>query len=118
MGKDLPLPLRNALLAFFITVLIIITVFYAINYLDRKRLSELDIIQNQLATDTLSIETQFSLLETAPCEDQTSGTELAKEVSNLGDRLAQAESRLGSTNAQVVELKRILALTDTRLPPH
>ncbi|MGE5540717.1 MAG: hypothetical protein ACM3TU_00305 [Bacillota bacterium] len=110
----MPLPLRNALIAFVITAAIIATVVYAINYLDRQRLAELTAIQGQLATDTLSLETQFSLLENAPCEDQQHGTELSREVSELGDRLAAAEERLGSKNAQVIELKKQYTLLEIR----
>lgn len=114
MFTHLPLPLRNALIALGITILIIGTVVYAVSYLNRQRLAELNGIQDRLATDTLSLETQFSLLETAPCEDQTEGTELSKEVSELGDRLAQAESRLGNKNAQVIELKKQYSLLQIR----
>jgi hypothetical protein len=110
----MPLPLRNALIAFVITVAIIATVVYAINYLDRQRLAELTAIQNQLATDTLSLETQFSLLEHAPCEDLAVGNELSNEVSALGDRLAGAEERLGSENAQVTNLKKQYTLLQIR----
>jgi hypothetical protein len=110
----MPLPLRNALIAFGITIAIIATVIYAINYLDRQRLAELTAIQTQLATDTLSIETQFSLLENAPCEDLTAGTELSQEVSALGDRLAGAEARLGSKNTQVIDLKKQYTLLQIR----
>lgn len=110
----MPLPLRNALIAFGITIIIIGTVIYAINYLDRQRLAELTAIQTQLATDTLSIETQFSLLENAPCEDLTGGTELSQEVSALGDRLAGAEERLGSKNTQVIDLKKQYTLLQIR----
>jgi hypothetical protein len=110
----MPLPLRNAIIAFGITVIIIATVVYAINYLDRQRLAELTAIQNQLATDTLSLETQFSLLENAPCEDLTAGNELSQEVSTLGDRLAAAESRLGNKNTQVIDLKKQYTLLQIR----
>jgi hypothetical protein len=70
----MPLPLRNALIAFGHHRRHHRTVVYAINYLDRQRLAELTGIQNQLATDTLSLETQFSLLENAPCEDLAAAT--------------------------------------------
>lgn len=110
----MPLPLRNALFALGITVLIIGTIIYAINYLDRQRLAELDAIQNQLAVDTLSLETQFSLLEEAPCEDLATGTELSQEVGNLGDRLARSEERLGNTNAEVLQLKKQYTLLQIR----
>jgi hypothetical protein len=106
--------MRNALLAFVITVAIIATVVYAINYLDRQRLAELTAIQNQLATDTLSLETQFSLLAQAPCENLDAGNELSREVSELGDRLSVAEARLGSDNKQVTDLKKQYTLLQIR----
>lgn len=105
---------RNALLALAITVAIIGTIVFAINRLDQERIAELDALQSQLATDTLSIETQFSLLENAPCEDLASGTVLTQEVSSLGDRLGQAESRLGSSNAEVIRLKKQYTLLQIR----
>ncbi len=114
MFNSLPLALRNAIIAFAITVVIILTVVYAINYLDRQRLAELTAIQNQLATDTLSLETQFSLLENAPCEDLSADNELSQEVSTLGDRLATAEDRLGKTNQQVLDLKKQYTLLEIR----
>lgn len=114
MFNNLPFALKNALLALGITAIIIGTVVYAINYLDHQRLTELNGIQDRLATDTLSLETQFSLLETAPCEDQASGTQLSKEVSDLGARLSQAEDRLGTKNAQVLELKKQYSLLQIR----
>lgn len=110
----MPLALRNALVAFGITVVIIGSVVYATSYLDRQRLAELTAIQNQLATDTLSLETQFSLLENAPCEDIVAGNELSQEVSALGDRLAGAEERLGNTNKQVIDLKKQYTLLQIR----
>lgn len=114
MFEHMPLPLRNAFIALAITALIIGTVIYAINYLDRQRLAQLTTIENQLAIDTLSVDTQFSLLENAPCEDIASGNELSTEVSSLGDQLAGAETRLGNNNAQVLELKKQYTLLQIR----
>ena len=110
----MPLALRNAILALAITLAIIGTVIYAINYLDQQRIAELNGIQNQLATDTLSVETQFALLEEAPCEDVAAGTALSREVSDLGDRLGTAESRLGSKDEQVIQLKKQYTLLQIR----
>lgn len=105
---------RNALLALVITVAIVGTIVAAINQLDRQRIAELDAIQAQLATDTLSIETQFALIEDAPCEDLTVGTDLTREVSLLGDRLGATEARLGSDNAEVIRLKKQYTLLQIR----
>lgn len=110
----MPLAARNALFALLITVAIIGTIIYTINRLDSERIRELDALQSQLATDTLSLETQFSLLEEAPCEVLSVGTELTQEISSLGDRLGAAESRLGSTNAEVLRLKKQYTLLQIR----
>lgn len=110
----MPLATRNAILALAITVAIIGTIVAAINQLDRQRIAELDAIQTQLATDTLSIETQFALLEEAPCEDLSVGSELTQEVSSLGDRLGATEARLGSDNPEVVRLKKQYTLLQIR----
>ncbi len=110
----MPLALRNSILALVITLAIIGTIIYAINYLDRQRLAELTAIENQLATDTLSLETQFSLLENAPCEDLTVGNELSQEVSSLGDRLGATEDKLGKTNDEVIQLKKQYTLLQIR----
>lgn len=108
------LALRNALIALVITLLIIGTVFYAISYLDRQRVAELSALQAQLATDTLSVETQLALLESVPCGDISESDTLSQEVSSLGDQLASAESRLGATNAQVIQLKEQYTLLEIR----
>lgn len=108
------LPARNAIYAFFITLAIIGTVIYAINYLDQKRIEEIRAIEAQLSTDTLSLETQFSLLEEASCEDLAEGSILSAEVGSLGDRLAFAEQRLGSDNAEVLRLKKQYTLFQIR----
>ena len=105
---------RNALLALLITVAIIGTVLYAVNFLNQQRVAELRAIEDQLTTDTLSIETQFALLEEAPCEDIAAGTTLSQEVGGVGDRLAYAEERLGNTDPEVLRLKDRYTLLQIR----
>lgn len=105
---------RNALLALVITVAIAGTIVFSIDQLDKQRIKELDSLQAQLATDTLSIETQFALLEDSPCEDLSIGTDLTQEVSRLGDRLGATEARLGSDNAEVIRLKKQYTLLQIR----
>lgn len=105
---------RNALIALAITVAIIGTVLFAVNYLNQQRVAELRAIEDQLATDTLSIETQFALLEAAPCEDIASGTILSQEVGGIGDRLSYAEERLGTTDPEVLRLKERYTLLQIR----
>ena len=87
---------RNILIALGMTILIVATVIYAVGYLDRLRLAEIETIQNTISTETFSLETQFSLLEAAPCDQSADGIGLTRELSDLGDRLSYAEEQLGS----------------------
>ncbi len=107
------LPARNALIALGITIILVATIVSAVNYLNNARLRELAAIENQLATDALSLETQFSLLETAPCESAASST-LISELSDLGARLAYTEDQLGSDNEEVIRLKKQYSLLEIR----
>ncbi|MBI3572298.1 hypothetical protein HY091_02070 [Candidatus Kaiserbacteria bacterium] len=105
---------RNALIALVITIAIIGTVLYAVNYLNRQRIAELSAIENQISIDTLSLDTQFSLLETAPCGSVSENTELSGELGDLGDRLSYAEGQLGSENTRVIALKKQYSLLEIR----
>ncbi len=104
---------RNSLIALGITVVLVGTVAYAISYLNQQRVAELSAIEDQLSIDTLSLDTQFSLLETAPC-DTASSTDLTGELTDLGNRLAYAEGQLGSDNAEVIRLKEQYSLLEIR----
>ena len=110
----MPLPFRNALIALVITVAIVGTVAYAITYLNRARIAELSTIEDQLSIDTLSLDTQFSLLEAAPCESTASSTPLTGELADFGSRLSYAENQLGSDNEQVIRLKERYSLLEIR----
>ncbi|MFI5260416.1 MAG: hypothetical protein ACHQU0_01305 [Candidatus Paceibacteria bacterium] len=105
---------RNVFIALFITVVLAGTVAYAINYLNNARVAELSTIENQLSIDTLSLDTQFSLLETAPCDSVASSTTLVSSLADLGNRLSYAEDQLGTDNPQVLRLKQQYSLLEIR----
>lgn len=107
-------PLRNALIALGITTLLTGTVVYAVNYLNNARLAELSAIEEQLAIDTLSLETEFSLLAAAPCDTAASSTAFSTALADLGTRLSYTESQLGSDNEQVIRLKKRYTLLEIR----
>jgi len=105
---------RNALIALGITIALTGTVAYAINYLNQARVTELSAIEDQLALDTLSLDTQFSLLEAAPCESAASSTTLTDKLADLGNRLSYTEDQFGSDNPQVIRLKEQYSLLEIR----
>lgn len=110
----MPLVARNALIAFLITIALMGTVAYAVGYLNRARIAEFSTIEDQLSIDTLSIETQFSLLQKAPCDSATSSTALMSGLADLSDRLSYAENQLGSDDPQVIRLKKKYSLLEIR----
>ncbi|HEY4488955.1 MAG TPA: hypothetical protein VJA87_00515 [Candidatus Paceibacterota bacterium] len=108
------LPAKNAILALVLSLAIVGSVVYAINYLDRKRVAQLNDLQTRLATDTLSIETQFALLEETSCENLSESNTLSQEMTNLGERLSFAENQLGTDNEQVIQLRKQYTLIQIR----
>ena len=110
----MPLVARNALIALFITIALAGTVAYAVTYLNNARILELSAIEEQLSIDSLSLETQFSLLESAPCDSAASSATLTDELADFGSRLSYAEGELGNDNAQVMRLKERYSLLEIR----
>lgn len=108
------LALRNSIIALGITIALIGTIVYAISYLNNARIAELTAIEEQLTIDALSLETQFLLLEAAPCDSAASSTTLTNELADLGNRLAYTESQLGTDNPQVIHLKKKYSLLEIR----
>lgn len=105
---------RNALIALGITIVLAGTIAYAISYLNRARITELSAIKDRLSIDILSIDTQFSLLEEAPCDSAATSTTLTSELGDLGNRLSYAEDQLGNDNSQVIRLKEQYSLLEIR----
>ena len=105
---------RNAFIALGITIALMATVAYAVNYLNRTRIAELSTIEDQLSIDTLSLDTQFTLLEGAPCDSVASSTTLTDKLAAMGNRLSFAESQLGSDTPQVIRLKQQYSLLEIR----
>lgn len=106
--------LRNSLIALFITIVLAGTLAYAVNYLNRARISELSTIEDQLSISMLSLDTQFSLLEAAPCDSAASSTTLTSTLADMGTRLDYTETQLGADNPQVVRLKQQYSLLEIR----
>ncbi|MEK7144670.1 MAG: hypothetical protein AAB794_02350 [Patescibacteria group bacterium] len=108
------LVVRNALIALGITIALMVTIAFTVNYLNNARIAELSTIEDQLSIDTLSLDTQFSLLETAPCDSIASSTTLISSLADLGSRLSYTENQLGTDNAQVIRLKQQYSLLEIR----
>lgn len=108
-----PINWKQYVLSFTITAVIFITAILMSNYFAQKRVDEIRGIQDKIAIDTLSSETQFSLLEESSCKDIGTGT-LSTELGTLEDKLAYTEKERGVDDVEVQTLKRYYFLLEIK----
>lgn len=97
---------KRYILAFAITATIFGTALYISERLNTSRLENIRAIQENIAIDILSLETQFDLLQELSCTEIRENSVLSRELANLSRRLAYTEENLGSENEEVLQLKR------------
>lgn len=100
---------KKYIFTFAITAAIFTTAFFTSTFFSNKRVENVKSIQDNIAIDILSSETQFSLLGEVPCSN-VSDNILSPELSALGDKLSKTESERGSADADVVYLKKYYSL--------
>lgn len=104
---------KKYLVAFLITGLIFGTAIVASNLLAGKKVDDVRSIENRVALDILSSETQFALLAETSCRDIGPGF-LSKELGPLGEKLSYADDQ-GEFNTEDVEsLKRSYFLLEIK----
>ena len=104
---------KKYLFSFVITVVIFITAILLSNYFGNKRLAEIRGIQDKIAVDILSSETQFSLLEESSCKDITPGL-LSTELGTLEEKLSYTANERGLDDPEVGTLKRYYSLLEIK----
>lgn len=104
---------RKYLLAFFATAAIFVIAILAANFYAQKRIGDISKIENRIALDILSSETQSALLEETSCKDIGKGF-LSKSLGDLADRLYQAEQRGEFNNKEIEDLKRSYFLLEIK----
>lgn len=105
---------KKYFIVLIITGAIFGTAIYISNYFGQKKLSEVKNIQDKIAIDILSSETQFALLEEASCKDITSSTPLSDELGSLEDKLNYTEKDRGEDDPEVISLKQNYALLEIK----
>src|SRR3989338_5795414 len=104
---------KKYLYSFIITVIIFGTAIYLSNYFGQKKLAEIRSIQDKIAIDILSSETQFSLLEDSLCKDVGVGS-LSTELGNLENKITYTENERGANDSEVQTLKRYYSLLEIK----
>lgn len=104
---------RKYIVAFTITAIIFLTAIFVSNALGAKKLEDVRSIENRVALDILSSETQFALLEETYCSDIGPGF-LSKELGPLGEKLSFAENQTELSGEELEYLKRSYFLLEIK----
>ena len=104
---------RKYAVAFLITALIFGTAIFASNIFADKKLEDVRAIENRVALDILSSETQFALLAETSCRDIGPGF-LSKELGSLGEKLDYAEDQTEFSTEDIDSLKRSYFLLEIK----
>lgn len=99
---------KKYLIVFLITLGLFFTASYLSNYFGNKKINQLKTIQDQIAIDILSSETQFSLLSELSCKN-ISDSVFSNELGELGNKLTWSQDNLGATE-EVSYLKKYYSL--------
>lgn len=100
---------KKYIFTFLITSTIFITAFFASTFFSNKRVESVKSIQDTIAIDILSSETQFDLLKEVPCSN-VGDTVLSAELSALGDKLSHTETDRGENDSDVIYLRKYYSL--------
>ena len=99
---------KKYIIVFIITGFIFVSASYLSTYFGSKKVAELRDIQNKIALDILSSETQYSLLSELSCKN-VNYSALSEELGELGQKLEWGEDNLGQTE-EVQFLRKYYAL--------
>src|SRR3990167_7831538 len=104
---------KKYIVAFTITAVIFGTAIFVSSILSQKKLEDVRAIENRVALDILSGETQFALLEETSCKDIGPGF-LSQELGSIGEKLAYAEHQTGFNTGDLEYLKRSYFLLEIK----
>ena len=105
-----PIDWKTYIISFFITALIFASAFGVNNLLGSKKEADIKTVQDQIALDILSSETQFDLLKEVPCKD-VNDTILSQEINSLATKLSYMEANSnGVVSPELTYLKKYYSL--------
>lgn len=104
---------KKYIIVFFITAALFAIAGGLSNFFADKKVENIRAIQNKLATDILSSETQFSLLSDLSCEQDDGQENLSSELNDLAEKINYSETNLKG-NTDVTELKRYYSILEIK----
>ncbi len=104
---------RKYIFTFALTAALFATAFFASSFFSEKRVENVKEIQDNIAIDILSSETQFDLLKEVSCSN-VNDSMLSPQLSDIGDKLSKTEADRGATDTDVLYLKKYYTLLEVK----
>src|SRR4051812_5744862 len=99
------------LFALLATIFIFIVALFVSDYVNKKKTDELQTTEDRIATDILSLETQFDLITNTTCSTFDDSS-IQSQLDGLNARLVFMEGQVGVDNPEVFRLKRYYSLLE------
>ncbi len=99
--------------ALIITLIIFSTAFFTSTYFNNKKTQELRAIEDEIAVDILSFETEYAIFEESSCKEFNRES-LKASLNDLAQKLAFMEGQVGKDDPEVYRLKRYYSLLQIR----
>ena len=103
---------KKYLIVFLITVSLFFTASYVSNYFGSQKIDQIKSIQDNIAINILSSETEYSLLQELSCKN-VSDSVLSQELDELGRKLEWSEINIGTTD-EVNSLRKYYVLLEIK----
>lgn len=100
---------KKYLIAFIITAFLFLTAFYLSNFFSNKKIQEIRSIENSIAIDILSSETQFDLLEELSCGNVNDSI-LSQELNELAAKIEFSENQELGSDEERASLRKYYSL--------
>ena len=109
-----PIDWKKYLIVFLFTLGLFATASFVSNYFSNKKVDQLKSIQDKIAIDILSSETQFSLLSELSCKNVSTYSILGGELGELGRKLEWGQENLGKSE-EVTYLRKYYSLLQIKI---
>ncbi len=100
---------KKYLLALLITIIVFLTAFALSNFLNNRKITNIKEIEDKIAIDIMSSETQYDLLAESACKDLSNDI-LSRELNALAEKLTYTEANFGQNSPDLLRLKTYYTL--------
>ncbi len=103
---------KRYIVVFIITLAIFVTTLGLSSYLSNRKLENIKAIQDSVAIDIISSETQFQLLQELSCKDVAAST-LSDTLNELAEKISFTEENIGNGD-EVTQLKKYYSVLEIK----